>query len=58
VAPAHRLVVDADRRLPGRGCYLHRYCAATAPMRVFARGLRTALDPDQVAEALATLSAD
>lgn len=52
------LVVDADRRLPGRGCYLHRSCATKAPVRVFARGLRTALNPDQVAEVLATLSAD
>ncbi|MEE9964686.1 MAG: YlxR family protein [Propionicimonas sp.] len=58
VAQAGALTADPSRRLPGRGCYVHRSCLAATPARALSRSLRTRLDPDQVAEVLTGAGAD
>lgn len=58
VTVAGDVVADPGRRLPGRGCYLHRSCLSSATPRALSRGLRRSLDPVQVAAALDALSAD
>lgn len=58
VSAGGALVADPDRRLPGRGCYLHQSCLPSATPRVLSRGLRSSLDPAQVATVLGALSAD
>jgi predicted RNA-binding protein YlxR (DUF448 family) len=50
------VVVDAEQRLGGRGCYLHPHCASEAlRRRAVGRALRQVVDPAQVAAALSGL---
>ncbi len=50
------VVLDADRRLPGRGVNLHRECAdLVLRNRGVGRGLRREVDGDQLRELLGSL---
>jgi predicted RNA-binding protein YlxR (DUF448 family) len=51
------VVVDAEQRLGGRGCYLHPECVDTAlRRRAVGRALKRVVDPQQAAEALSVLN--
>lgn len=54
------LVVDHDRRLPGRGAHVHPRCAETLATRrgVVGRALKVGLDPAQVAAVLTAARRD